>query len=189
MDANLFYATELPQLVCLAVAFTAGMIAAGAYWHRQRAGFAMARSAPGQIIYNDVPTVRVVDPQRVDRRRKIVRLAVGEYLDLLETPAGFEPRFRVTLKSISASADAAHIAVGFGSTRVSCGPLVQEQSENEFLVPRAHRDDPRSCVFHYYESGSSLDFMRIKVRALDTESGTAELDVMQVASHWPSGEG
>jgi hypothetical protein len=188
MDSNLFYATELPQLVCLAVAFTAGMIAAGAYWRRQRAGFAMAQAQPGKIIYNDAPTVRVVDPQRVDRRRRIARLAAGEHLDLLQTPAGFEPRFRVTLKAISGSADAAHIAVGFGSTRVSCGPLVQEQAPNEFVVPRANRDEPRSSVFHYYENGSSLDFMRIKVRSLDPASGTAELDVMQVSSHWPGGE-
>lgn len=189
MDANLFYATELPQLVCLAVAFTAGMIAAGAYWHRQRATFAMAPAQPGTIIYNDAPTVRVVDPQRVDRRRKIARLAVGEHLDLLATPAGFEPRFRVTLKSISSTAEAAHITVAFGGTRVSCGPLVQEQSANDFIVPRAHREEPRSSVFHYYENGTSLDFMRIRVRSLDAASGTAELDVMQVASHWPSGEG
>jgi len=188
MDSNLFYATELPQLVCLAVAFTAGMIAAGAYWHR-RATFAMAPAQPGKIIYNDTPTVRVVDPQRVDRRRKIALLAAGEHLDLLHTPAGFEPRFRVTLKSISSTADAAHIAVVFGGTRVSCGPLVQEQSANDFIVPRAHRDEARSSVFHYYENGSSLDFMRIKVRSLDAASGTAELDVMQVSSHWPSGEG
>lgn len=136
MNSNLFYATELPQLVCLAVAFTAGMIAAGAYWHRQRAAFSMARARPGKIIYNDAPTVRVVDPQRVDRRRKVARLAVGEHLDLLETPAGFEPRFRVTLKSIPDAADAAHIAVGFGTTRVSCGPLVRELSANEFIVDR-----------------------------------------------------
>jgi hypothetical protein len=185
MDANFLYATELTQLVCLAVAFTAGMIAAGAYWHRQRAAFATAHAEPGKIIYNDAPTVRVVDPQRVDRRRKIARLAVGEHLDLLETPPGFEPRFRVTLKAISSTTDAAHIGVGFGSTQVSCGPLVQEQAPNEFIVPRAHRDEPRSSVFHYHENGSSLDFMRIKVRSLDPAAGTAELDVMQVASRWP----
>jgi hypothetical protein len=28
-------------------------------------------------------------------------------------------------------------------------------------------------VFHYYEQGSSLDFMRIKVRSLDAAAGTA----------------
>jgi hypothetical protein len=55
-------------------------------------------------------------------------------------------------------------------------------------MPPAQRDEPRSCVFHYYENGSSLDFMRIKVRALDPASHAAELDVMQVASHWPGGE-
>jgi hypothetical protein len=182
---------QLPLLLCLTVVITAGLFAA-VYMHRQRSALAAmqraAASVPGKIIYNDAPTVRVVDPQRVDRRRKIVRLTVGEHLDVLETPEGFEPRFRVTLKSISRMADAAHIAVGFGGTRVSCGPLVQEQSANEFIVPRALREEHRSSVFHYHENGSSLDFMRIKVRSLDAAAGTAELDVMQVASHWPTAD-
>jgi hypothetical protein len=192
MDSSSLHFTQLPLLLCLAVTITAGLIAAVTYLHRQRTAMAAmqrtAAAAPGKIIYNDAPTVRVVDPQRVDRRRKIVRLTIGEHVDVLETPEGLEPRFRVTLKSVSRMADVAHIAVGFGGTRVSCGPLVQEQSTNEFMVPRALRDEPRSSVFHYHENGSSLDFMRIKVRSLDAAAGTAELDVMQVASHWPTAE-
>lgn len=193
MDSSSLNFTQLPLLLYLAVAVTAGLIAAATYRYRQRTAAisAMQRSAaavPGKIIYNDTPTVRVVDPQRVDRRRKIVRLTVGEHIDILETPEGFDPRFRLTLKSVSRMADAAHIVVAFGGTRVSCGPLVQEQASNEFMVPRALRDEPRSSVFHYYENGSSLDFMRIKVRSLDALAGTAELDVMQVSSHWPAAD-
>jgi hypothetical protein len=30
--------------------------------------------------------------------------------------------------------------------------------------------------------------MRIKVKSLDAEAGTAELDVMQVSAHWPKAE-
>jgi hypothetical protein len=193
MDSSSLHFTQLPLLVWLAVAVTAGLIAAVMYRQRQRsaATAAMQKSAaaaPGKIIYHDAPTVRVVDPQRVDRRRKIVRLAVGEHVDILETPEGLEPRFRVTLRSISRMADAAHIVVAFGGTRVSCGPLVQEQASNEFMLPRALRDESRSSVFHYHESRSSLDFMRIKVRSLDTAAGIAELDVMQVSSHWATGD-
>lgn len=192
MDSS-FNLPQLPLLLCLAVGITAGFIAAVTYMHRQRAAaeLAMQRAAaamPAKIIYNDAPTVRIVDSQRVDRRRKILRLTAGEHVDILETPEGMEPRFRITLKSVVRMADAAHIAVAFGGTRVSCGPLVQEQSTNEFIVPRALRDEPRSAVFHYYEKGSSLDFMRIKVRSLDAAAGTAELDVMQVAAHWPAAE-
>ena len=58
---------------------------------------------------------------------------------------------------------AAHIAMSFGGTRVSCGPLVKEIDFNEFIVPRAGATS-RAAVFHYRESGDSLDFMRIKVR-------------------------
>ena len=184
---------QLPLIVCLAVVVAAGLIAAigrtciGNAPPTELALPARA-AAPGKIIYNDAPTVRVADSQRVDRRRKIVRLAAGEHVDILETPEGMEPRFRITLKSVVRMADAAHIAIEFGGTRVSCGPLVQEKSTNEFIVPRALGDEPRSSIFHFYEKGSSLDFMRIKVRSLDAAAGTAELDVMQVSAHWPKAE-
>ncbi|HKR35467.1 MAG TPA: hypothetical protein VJT10_11555 [Steroidobacteraceae bacterium] len=192
MDSSSPLFTQLPLLLCLAVVVTGGLIAALCL-HRQRAAAALAMQraaapAPGKIIYSDAPTVRVADSQRVDRRRKIVRLSAGEHVDILETPDGMEPRFRITLKSVVRMADAAHIAVAFGGTRVSCGPLVQEQSTNEFIVPRALGEESRSSVFHYFEKGSSLDFMRIKVRALDATAGTAELDVMQIAAHWPPAE-
>jgi hypothetical protein len=192
MDSSTHLSAQPPLLLCLAVAGTGGLIAA-IFLHRQRAAHAIALQraaapAAGKIIYSDAPTVRVSDSQRVDRRRKIVRLIAGEHVDILETPAGMEPRFRITLKSVVRMADSAHIAVAFGGTRVSCGPLVQEQSTNEFIVPRALRDESRSSVFHYYEKGSSLDFMRIKVRSLDAAAGTAELDVMQIAAHWPAAE-
>jgi hypothetical protein len=192
MDSTSLVLAQLPLLLCLAVAVTGGLVAA-IYLHRQRAATTLAvqraaATAPGKIIYSDAPTVRVSDSQRVDRRRKIVRLTAGEHIDILETPEGMEPRFRITLKSVVRMADAAHIAVAFGGTRISCGPLVQEQSTNEFIVPRALRDESRSSVFHYFEKGSSLDFMRIKVRSLDATAGTAELDVMQIAAHWPAAE-
>lgn len=191
MDSS-SYTAQLPLLLYLAVAVGSGFIVAMTCLYRQRAAaHAMQRAAapaPGKIIYSDSPTVRVVDSQRVDRRRKIVRLAAGEHIDILETPEGMEPRFRITLKAVVRMADAAHITVAFGGTRVSCGPLVQEQSVNEFIMPRALRDEPRSSVFHYHENGSSLDFMRIKVRSLDATAGTAELDVMQIAAHWPAVE-
>jgi hypothetical protein len=191
MDSSLSMA-QLPLIVCLAVVVAAGLIAAISYLQRQRAAdeLALLRSAaaaPGKITYNDAPTVKVADSQRVDRRRKIVKLAAGEHVDILETPEYLEPRFRITLKSVVRMADAAHIAIQFGGARVSCGPLVQEKSTNEFILPRALGDEPRSSVFHFFEKGSSLDFMRIKVRSLDATAGTAELDVMQVSAQWPKG--
>ncbi len=191
MDSSLSMA-QLPLILCLAVTITAGLIAAASYLQRQRAAAELAlqraATAPGKIIYSDAPTVKVAESQRVDRRRKIVRLAAGEHVDILETPEGLEPRFRITLKSVVRMADSAHVAIAFGGTRVSCGPLVQEKSTNEFIVPRALGDEPRSSIFHFYEKGSSLDFMRIKVKSLDATAGTAELDVMQVSAYWPKAE-
>jgi len=186
---------ELPRAIPLAVSFIAGLIAAGSYWRKQRVAVLPAPRAAApipkapDIVYRDAPTVRVVDSQRVDRLRKIARLEVGACLDVLETRAGITPRFRITLKAIDVRADleTAHISVDFGGAEVSCGPLVHEVACNEFILPRASRNEPRSSVFHYHENGDSLDFMRIKLRQIDPQTGTAEIDVMQVSGHWPAG--
>src|SRR5687768_6729789 len=100
MDSSLSLA-QLPLIVCFTVVVAGGLIAAISYLQRQRAADELAlqrAAAPGKIIYSDAPTVRVADSQRVDRRRKIVRLAAGEHVDILETPEGIDPRFRITLK-------------------------------------------------------------------------------------------
>lgn len=191
MDFSPSSVFALPQLLFLAVV-TAGLIAIISHWYRQRtamlATMNRAAATAGKIVYEDAPTVRVADAQRVDRMRKVVHLAVGEHVDVLHTPAGLPPRFRVTLKSIGARAgsDVARLVVEFGGTPISCGPLVTELATNDFEVPRAGRDEPRSGLFHYFENGNALDFMRIKVRHLDSAARTAELDVLQVCGHWPS---
>ena len=179
-------------MLTLLVAFAAALFRATLYW-RQRSVLPSVISrqsaAPAsQIIYNDSPTVRVVDAQRVDRLRKLVQIAEGAHVDILEGPAGSAPRFRITLKSVMERAEipAAHIAVEFRGASLSCGPLVEELAHNEFVLPRALRDEPRSSVFHYHERGDALDFMRIKVRSIDPKAQTAEIDVMQVQGHWPT---
>jgi hypothetical protein len=70
---------------------------------------------------------------------------------------------------------------------VSCGPLVEEIAFNEFVLARASRDDSRNCVYHHQERGDALDFMRIKLRSIDAVEGWADIDVMQVSGHWPTG--
>lgn len=187
--------TDLPRLLCLLIALAGGLLAAASYIRRQRhatiAGMQrqVPVQSPGKIIYHDAPTVRVAESQRVDRMRKLARLAPGEYVDVLENRGSPVPRFRVTLKGIGQrdAVPTAHIVVSFGGTQISCGPLVQELGNNEFVLPRAARDEPRSAVFHYHERGDTLDFMRIKVRAIDPDGGAAEIDVMQVSGHWLTG--
>jgi hypothetical protein len=185
----LYFSSAL--LVCFAVAIAAAFIAGSSFWRRNR--FSAVATTPGgsvaasKIVYHDAPTVRVAESQRVDRVRKVLRLAVGEHVDVLETYAGLTPRFRVKLKSIERRGENefAHIGVEFGGTRLSCGPAVEETGVNEFAVPRSVRDEPRSSVFHYREHGNSLEFMRIKVRSLDATANVAELDLMQVDGRWP----
>ncbi len=192
MDTTYTLLADLPRLVALAISVTAALIALGAYLRRRPSEFATVQRRPVPplegIIYRDAPTVRVVDSQRVDRLRKVVRLAPGKHVDILESRVGMTPRFRITLKRIVRMEEAtvAHIAVDFGGTTVSCGPLVEEIAFNEFVLPRAARDEPRNCVFHYQESGDALDFMRIKLRGVDADVDIAELDVLQVSGHWPA---
>lgn len=175
----------------LVIAFAAGVVAAAAYWRQRASLIAVSRQgvAAPTIIYNDTPTVRVVDSQRVDRLRKVVLLTSGSQVDILEAAANTPQRFRVALKAVVERDElaAAHIAVEFRGTHLSCGPLVEEVARNEFVLPRSQRDEPRSSVFHYQERGDALDFMRIKVRSIDPLAKTAEIDVMHVQGHWPTG--
>ena len=181
----------LLQQLWLAVGLMAAFIAAGAlYWRRQHmpATAARAPAHPGPIVYRDSPTVRIADSQRVDRTRKVVTLRVGETLDVLPTAAALPPRFRITCKSIVDGSDleAAHIVVEFSGAQLSCGPLVHETAFNEFVSPRASRDEHRSSVFYYYESCDSIEFMRMKLKSADPGKGRIELDIMQMHGHWPS---
>jgi hypothetical protein len=183
---------DLPKLLCLAIALVGGLFAATTWWRRHRAAAPgmqrVAQGNVGKIIYQDAPTVRVVDSQRVDRIRKLVRLAINESVDILENRGSPVPRFRLTLKEIlKDETPAVRLIVQYGGTPLSCGPLVKELGHNEFILPRVAREEPRSAILHFHERGDALDFMRIKLRGVDAATNTAEIDVMQVSGHWPAG--
>ena len=184
---------DIPRLLGLLIALAGGLFAAGSYVrHRHpttgQGNVAKAATNVGRIVYHDAPTVRVAKSQRVDRVRKLARLTVGEHFDVIESHGSPVPRFRVTLKSIGQRADGptAHIVVSFGGAQVSCGPAVVEVASNEFILPLNTRDDPRTTVFHFYERGDELDFMRVKLRRVDSD-GAAEIDLMQVSGNWLKG--
>jgi len=178
------------QQLWLAVGLVTAFILAAVYWWRQHAPASATRTsaAPGAIVYRDAPTVRVNDSQRVDRARRLISVKAGESVDVLAPAAGLPPRFRIAVKKILAGCDtdAAHVLIEFGGTQLSCGPLVQETAPNEFVLPRANRDEHRSSIFYYHDRGDSLEFMRIKLRSADAGAGLVELDVMQLNGHWPS---
>jgi hypothetical protein len=181
------YVLQQLWLVIGLMAFIVGAM----FWRRQHMPATASRTptrAPAPIVYRDSPTVRVADAQRVDRTRKLLRIPVGQFVDVLPTPPGLPPRFRIRAKSIIDGSDleAAHISIEFSGVQLGCGPLVDETGFNEFVVPRATRDEHRSSVFYYHERGDSLEFMRIKLKSADLASGQIELDVMQVHGHWPT---
>jgi hypothetical protein len=184
---------DLPRILCLAVAIGGALIALASYWRRQRTSLVNGVQrrinvlVPGKIVYHDAPTVHAVDSQRVDRLRKVARLAPQEFIDVLESRGSPIPRFRVTVKSLDTDNEApsVRLLVEFGGTPVSCGALVKEVGPNQFVLPRVMHDEPRSSVFHFHERGDTLDFMRIKLNVV--ENGAAEIEILQVSGHWPTG--
>lgn len=181
------YVLQQLWLVIGLMAFIVGAM----FWRRQHMPATVSRAParpPAPIVYRDSPTVRVADAQRVDRTRKLVRLRAGESVDVLPNVAGLPPRFRISVKSIIDGSDleAAHIGVEFSGVQLGCGPLVDETGFNQFVIPRATRDEHRSSVFYYHERGESMEFMRIKLKSADLATGQIELDVMQVHGHWPT---
>lgn len=179
---------DFSYLIFLGVAVVAGFLGASLIMKRTAmTAAAVKSSAPvGKIVYQDAPTVRVVDSQRVDRLRKVVRLKTGEQADIIDTPNGLRPRLRVAIRSIDSNPEAVHLTVEFGDKSVSCGPAVRELSANEFSMPRAGRDEPRSSVFHYQEMGDALELMRLKIRNIDLIEQSAEVDVLYVNGRWPT---
>lgn len=182
---------DVLQQLWLAVGLVTAFIVGAVYWRRQHMPATANRTAartPAPIVYRDSPTVRVADAQRADRTRKIVSLRAGEFVDLLPNAVGLPARFRITCKSIVEGSDleAAHIAVEFSGAQLSCGPLVHETAFNEFVIPRASRDEHRSSVFYYSERGDSIEFMRLKLKSADASTRMIELDITQLHAHWPS---
>jgi hypothetical protein len=190
MELNTPSFIDLLPLALVSVAVVAGVLAFATSWRRRSLMSSTRASVVGSIIYRDTPTVRVVDAQRVDRLRKVVRLNPGQFVDLLEPRHDAAARFRITLHALNVDdplAPAAHLLVNFGGISMSCGPAVIELRTNEFLLPRTSRDEHRSSIFHFHERGDALDFTRIKLRGIDVESGVAEIDVLHVEGSWPNG--
>lgn len=181
---------DVLQQLWLAVGLMAAFIVGALYWRRQHTPATATRGAarPAPVVYRDSPTVRIADAQRVDRTRKILRVKTGEWVDVLPCAVGLPPRFRVSVKNIVDGSDleAAQIGIEFSGAQLSCGPLVDETAFNVFVIPRASRDEHRSSVFYYHERGDSLEFMRLKLKSADPNTGEVELDIMQMHGHWPS---
>jgi hypothetical protein len=192
MDPGLLISAEFTSFVWFAIAF-AGMLIALAFYRRSRSGLDASEKPAlptGTIVYRDTPTVRLSDSQHFDRLRKTASLRVGKHVDIVQAHPLVGPRFRITLHGIvmHGASEAAHISVIFNGHQVSCGPLGKEVGYNEFYIPRAARDESRSAVFFYNESGHALEFMRVKIAALDANAQTAGVEAMQMRGNWPGSE-
>jgi hypothetical protein len=192
MDPSPLQIAELPQAILLAAAFAIGLISAS-FYRRARPSVPAepARPAPvAKVAYSDAPTVRVLDSQHFDRLHKPVHLAAGQHIDIVPTHPVVGPRFRITLHEIATHEghDAAHVSIVYAGVQLSCGPRTKELDYNEFLMPVGSRDESRSSIFHFQETTHTLEFLRIKVNAIDPTAKTAELEVTQMRGKWPGGD-
>ncbi|NLG76514.1 MAG: hypothetical protein GX535_09765 [Xanthomonadaceae bacterium] len=192
MDSSSLHITELSQVIWFAVALAAAFIGVVMY-RRSRSVIEAENTAPAPIVkasYSDAQTVRVLDSQHFDRLRKPLHLTPGQHADIFPAHPVVGPRFRISLQAISkhGAEDAAHLSVVYAGVRVSCGPLAKEVDFNEFLLPQAPRDESRCAIFHYQETSHTLEFMRIKVNAIDRSTNTVALEVVQMRGRWPGGD-
>jgi hypothetical protein len=189
MESGPLISQDFTAVIGFVIAFAAIFVGLALY-RRSRASL-VATEEPalpvGTIVYHEAPTVRVTDSQHFDRLRKVVRLSAGKHADIVQAHPIVGPRFRISLHSIllHGVSEAAHVTVVFNGNQVSCGPLAKEVSYNEFYIPRAVREDSRSAVFYYDESGNALEFMRIKVTSIDAAAQTAEIEAMHMRGNWP----
>lgn len=192
MDPSSLHISELSQLIWLAVALAVALVGFGVY-RRSRHPIEAENTAPApavKIAYSDAPTVRVLDSQHFDRLRKSVHLTPGQHVDIFPAHPIVGPRFRISLHAIKthAGADAAHVTIVYAGVQASCGPLAKELDYNEFLIPQAARDESRSAIFHFQDTSHTLEFMRIKVTAIDRSTSTVELEVTHMRGRWPTGD-
>lgn len=187
MESSSELLIDLLRLIGFAAALAGILIAFAAY--RRNRSASHAEEVPAAVLpgYGDAQTVRIVDSQHFDRLRRTARLSCGENIDIFPAHPIVGPRFRVGLKEIAMldTMPAAHLEIVYSGIQVSCGPLAKEIGYNEFLVPRAFRDEARTAIFHYDESDQMLEFMRVKVVAIDTDARTADVEVMQIRGSWP----
>lgn len=189
MESSSLLLTDLLRLIGFTVAI-AGVLIAFALHRRSRASVE-TQEVPVAVAtdagYRDTPTVRIIDSQHFDRLRRTARLAMGEQIDILPAHPIVGPRFRVTLKEIATldATPAVHLEIVYSGVQVSCGPLAKEIGYNEFLVPRASRDESRTAIFHFHENGEELEFMRVKVNAIDRDARAVDIEVLQLRGTWP----
>ncbi len=139
-----------------------------------------------KLVYTDAPTVRLSDTQRIDRLQRVVSLKAGQHADLKDLTFGRLSQLRVELTGIEQESgeDFAHVRIELGGAAATCGAAVQELSQNDFLIPRAGKDDQRSSVLYFCGKNDAVSFLQVKVRLLDAVEQSAAIDVLHVRGRW-----
>lgn len=150
------------------------------------------------LSYRDAQTVRVAAHERIDRLHRMLPLKIGCSEDVLESRPGLKPRFRLTLRAIErvllpnqppgvhAEVDVARVFVEIGEAQAGGGAWVTQTAPNEFLLPVVKDEEHRCSIFHFMSKSDSLSFVRVCVIAINKETDSVELDVLQVCGQWLS---
>jgi hypothetical protein len=153
--------------------------------------------SPG-LNYRDAQTIRVASHERIDRLHKLVQLKIGHFEDVLESRPGLKPRLRLTARAVEriqlpnqaqgvhAEVDAARILIEIGEAQAGGGAWVTQTAPNEFLLPVMKDEEHRCSIFHFSSHGDALSFVRVCLIAINKETQTVQLDVLQVCGQWLS---
>jgi hypothetical protein len=187
MESSSLLFSDLVRIIGISIAVAIAILAFALYRRPRPSTERSPKPISVRAPNRDAPTVRIIDSQHFDRLRKTVLLTPGEHVDILTAHPVVGPRFRITLNGVDThdGAPLAHLTVVYSGLQVSCGPQAKEIGYNEFLVPLATRNESRTAVFHYQESLEAMEFMRIKVTAIDLDPVNVELEVMQMRGNWP----
>jgi hypothetical protein len=177
MESSSLLFSDLVRIIGISIAVAIAILAFALYRRPRPSTERSPKPISVRAPNRDAPTVRIIDSQHFDRLRKTVLLTPGEHVDILTAHPVVGPRFRITLNGVDThdGAPLAHLTVVYSGLQVSCGPQAKEIGYNEF----------RTAVFHYQESLEAMEFMRIKVTAIDLDPVNVELEVMQMRGNWP----
>jgi hypothetical protein len=169
--------------ICAAAALIVGGILLKVFWPTKSPRKARrAWFGDSGAVRDFMSTVRLSDTQRIDRLHRVIKLTVGEKVDLNDLSFGRMSKLAVTFKGVEHShgQDFAHIKLELGGAAAECGKSVEELGENDFLVPRAAPNDQR-CFIHYTSGkGDTVSFLQIKVQKIDSVERSTAIDILHL---------
>ncbi len=159
-------------------------VALKVYWLKKKPARKRQRMKSGGdgAVQDFMSTMRLSDTQRIDRLHRVVTLKVGQKADLKDLSFDRIPKLAVTFGGVehARGQDFARIKLELGGASADCGLSVKELGDNDFLMPRAMPDDPRSSIHYMSGKGDAVSFLQVKVQKIDPVERSAAIDILHV---------